>query len=63
MARTVGMSQTMVSRVWRAVGLEPHCLETFKLSTDPLFIEKVHEDRVTLSRLDRALRRFVDEEL
>jgi hypothetical protein len=30
-----------VGRVWRAFGLHPHRIETFKLSTDPLFIEKV----------------------
>jgi hypothetical protein len=32
-----------MSRVWRAFGLQPHRSETFKLSTDPLFIEKVRE--------------------
>ena len=38
-----GMSQSAVSRIWRAFGLKPHQLESFKLSTDPLFIEKVRD--------------------
>jgi len=42
MAREVGLTQTAVSRIWRAFGLQPHRQETFKLSKDPLFIEKVH---------------------
>lgn len=40
MAREAKLSQTAVSRIWRAFGLQPHRQETFKLSTDPLFIEK-----------------------
>ena len=43
MARQVGMSQTMVSRVWRAFGLAPHRSETFKLSRDPAFVDKVRD--------------------
>jgi transposase len=43
MAQATGMSQATVSRVWRAFGLKPHLTETFKLSTDPLFIEKVRD--------------------
>ena len=43
MAKRVGMSQTMVSRVWRAFGLQPHRTETFKLSTDPAFVDKVRD--------------------
>jgi transposase len=43
LARKLKISQTMVSRVWRAFGLQPHRSETFKLSTDPLFIEKVRD--------------------
>ena len=43
MAGATGMSQTAVSRIWRAFGLKPHQLESFKLSTDPLFIEKVRD--------------------
>lgn len=40
MARELGLSQSAVSRIWRAFGLQPHRQETFKLSTDPLFVEK-----------------------
>ena len=43
MARATGMSQTAVSRIWRAFGLKPHLVETWKLSTDPQFIEKVRD--------------------
>jgi transposase len=43
MAEATGMSQSAVSRIWRAFGLKPHRLESFKLSTDPLFIEKVRD--------------------
>ena len=43
MARASGMSQTAVSRIWRAFGLKPHVAETFKLSTDPLFVDKVRD--------------------
>jgi transposase len=42
MAKEVGLTQTAVSRIWRAFGLQPHRQESFKLSRDPLFIEKVH---------------------
>ena len=37
------MSQTAVSRIWRAFGLKPHRCDTFKLSTDPQFVEKVRD--------------------
>jgi transposase len=43
MAKATGMSQSGVSRIWRAFGLKPHLRETFKLSPDPLFIEKVRD--------------------
>ena len=43
MAKATGMSQSAVSRIWRAFALKPHQLESFKLSTDPLFIEKVRD--------------------
>ena len=43
MAKAVGMSQSAVSRIWRAFGLKPHRAETFKLSTDPNFVEKVRD--------------------
>jgi pimeloyl-ACP methyl ester carboxylesterase len=37
------MSQTAISRIWRAFGLKPHLTETWKLSTDPQFIDKVRD--------------------
>ena len=43
MAKASGLSQSMVSRVWRAFALQPHRMETFKLSKDPLFVEKVRD--------------------
>lgn len=43
MAKTSGLSQTAVSRIWRAFALQPHRTETFKLSTDPLFVDKVRD--------------------
>ena len=43
MAREVGLTQTAVSRIWRAFGLQPHRTETWKLSRDPLFIDKVRD--------------------
>jgi len=43
MAREMGMSQTAIARIWRAFGLQPHRHETFKLSTDPLFVDKVRD--------------------
>ena len=43
MAEATGMSQTMVSRIWRAFGLKPHLVDEFKLSPDPMFIDKVRD--------------------
>lgn len=43
MAEAIGMSASTVSRIWRAFGVKPHRMETYKLSTDPLFIEKVRD--------------------
>jgi len=43
MAKSAHVNQTAVSRIWRAFGLQPHRQETFKLSTDPLFIDKVRD--------------------
>jgi len=43
MAAAVGLNQTAVSRIWRAFGLQPHRVEHFKLSKDPLFVEKVRD--------------------
>ena len=43
MANEMGLSQSAISRIWRAFGLQPHRQETFKLSTDPLFVEKTRD--------------------
>jgi transposase len=43
MAQATGMSQSTVSRIWRAFGLAPHRSEHFKLSRDPLFVDKVRD--------------------
>jgi transposase len=43
MAKAAGLNQTAVSRIWRAFGLKPHVQETWKLSSDPQFIEKVRD--------------------
>jgi hypothetical protein len=41
MARAVGISEASVRRIWRSHGLKPHRLESFKISTDPAFAEKL----------------------
>jgi hypothetical protein len=43
MAAETGLSQSSVSRIWRAFGLKPHAVETWKLSTEPEFIAKVRD--------------------
>ncbi|MGH3245352.1 MAG: helix-turn-helix domain-containing protein [Trebonia sp.] len=43
MAGETGLSQSSVSRIWRAFGLKPHLVETWKLSIDPEFIAKVRD--------------------
>lgn len=43
MAKASGLSVSSVHRIWRAFSLQPHRSETFKLSTDPLFVEKVRD--------------------
>jgi len=43
MAKQSGVSATTVHRIWRAFSLQPHRTETFKLSNDPLFVEKVRD--------------------
>ena len=62
MAAKAGLSQTTVSRIWRAFGLQPHRSETFKLSTDPYFIEKVRDIvGLYMSPPERAVVLCVDE--
>jgi len=43
MAKKLGFSQSAISRIWRAFGLKPHRHETFQISSDPYFIEKVRD--------------------
>jgi transposase len=62
MAAATGYSQSSISRIWRAFALAPHRSETFKLSTDPLFIEKVRDIvGLYLAPPERALVLSVDE--
>ena len=43
LAKATGLSRMTISRIWRAFGLQPHRTDTFKLSPDPLLIEKVRD--------------------
>src|SRR5262245_35923628 len=62
MADHLGLSQSMVSRVWRAFGLAPHKQDSWKLSSDPLFVEKVRDVvGLYLDPPERALVLCVDE--
>ena len=62
MATATGLSQSAISRIWRAFALQPHRVETFKLSKDPLFIDKVRDIvGLYLHPPDRALVLSVDE--
>jgi transposase len=62
MAAQSGLSQSTVSRIWRTFGLQPHRAESFKLSTDPFFVEKVHDVvGLYLDPPERALVFCVDE--
>ena len=62
MARATGMSQTAISRIWRAFGLKPHLVDTWKLSKDPQFIAKVRDVvGLYLDPPDKAMVLAVDE--
>lgn len=62
MAKACGLSTSTVQRIWRAFGLQPHRLETFKLSTDPDFVAKVRDVvGLYMSPPDRAIVQCVDE--
>ncbi|MGH7311059.1 MAG: IS630 family transposase [Candidatus Rokuibacteriota bacterium] len=62
MARACGLSQSSISRLWRAFSLQPHRTEGFKLSKDPLFIEKVRDIvGLYMNPPDKALVLCVDE--
>ena len=54
LAQATGMSQTAVCRIWRAFGLKPHLTESFKLSADPQFIDKVQRHRGALPQPARC---------
>ena len=56
MAKAAGFAPSTIHRIWRAFNLQPHRTETFKLSTDPLFVEKVRDIvGLYLSPAERAL--------
>jgi len=56
------MSQSAISRIWRAFSLQPHRMETFELSTDPFFVEKFRDIvGLYLNPPERALVLCVDE--
>ncbi len=62
MADVTGFSHTTIRRIWTAFGLQPHRSETFKLSSDPLFVDKVRDIvGLYLSPPTRALGLSVDE--
>lgn len=62
MATEIGLSHTTIRRIWSAFGLQPHRSETFKLSTDPLFVDKVQDIvGLYLSPPNRAIVLCVDE--
>ena len=62
MAKACKLSQSSISRIWRAFSLAPHRAEAFKLSRDPLFLEKVRDIvGLYLDPPDRALVLCVDE--
>ena len=54
LARATGLSRMTISRIWHAFGLRPHRSETFKLSPDPLLIEKVRGRRRVVYQSGRS---------
>jgi HAD superfamily hydrolase (TIGR01509 family) len=62
MASPTGISQSAISRIWRAFGLKPHTVQTWKLSTDPQFVDKGRDVvGLYLAPPDNALVLAVDE--
>lgn len=62
MAAETGLSHTTIRRIWNAFGLQPHRSETFKMSTDPLFVDKVQDIvGLYLSPPNRAIVLCLDE--
>src|SRR5260370_12666149 len=63
MAKSVGLSHSTIGRIWRAFGLQPHRTESFRLSQDPLLVEKVRDIvGLYMSPPDNAVVLCVDEE-
>jgi transposase len=62
MAKETGLTQTAVSQIWRAFGLQPHRQDSWKLTKDPLFVEKVRDIvGLYLNPPERAVVLCVDE--
>src|SRR4029077_4886140 len=62
LAKAGGLEPSTIHRIWKAFSLQPHRAETFKLSTDPLFVEKVRDIvGLYLSPPERAIVLCVDE--
>lgn len=62
LAEATGLSRMTISRIWRAFGLQPHRTDTFKLSPDPLLVEKVRDIAgLYINPPDHALVLCVDE--
>ena len=62
MGKEIGHAPSTVHRIWQAFGLQPHRVETFKLSSDPFFVEKVRDIvGLYLAPPERALVLCVDE--
>lgn len=62
MAKAVGYAPSTIHRIWKAFGLQPHRSESFKLSTDPFFVEKVRDIvGLYMAPPERALVLSVDE--
>ena len=64
MAAETGLPHTTIRRIWNAFGLQPHRSETFKLSSDPLFVDKVQDIvGLYLSPPNRAIVLCIDEKI
>lgn len=62
MAKDQGLNQTAVSKIWRAFGLKPHLVQSWKLSTDPDFVDKVRDVvGLSMSPPENAMVLAVDE--
>jgi hypothetical protein len=59
MAQRCGLSKSTIGRIWKAFELQPHRSETFKLSNDPLFVDKVYDIRAWVSTWSENPKPFV----